>query len=288
MNTDNGKPKRVLFAGYAPVHFVCFLPVYRRLREDPRVELWLSGGFKKPDNDGYEIDGLYDSFPVDRERVIPWEEAADLSFDAVVCAHTSMTLFPRETGTKVLIFHGVSFKNLAVREKVLDYDLLCLPGRYHGERFRARGLVRPDATRCLITGFPKVDRLSELDVDRPSFLHRLGLDPNLPTVLYAPTGGKHNSLEMFGGELISALTSTDDWNLLIKPHDHPKQPVDFALLEAATSTHVRVLRDYDITDYLCVADVLVTDASSVAVEFTLLDRPIVFIDAPRLLRGVIK
>ena len=31
--------KRILFAGYAPVHFVCFLPVYRRLVEDPAVEI---------------------------------------------------------------------------------------------------------------------------------------------------------------------------------------------------------------------------------------------------------
>ena len=37
--------KRTLFAGYAPVHFLCFFPVYKRLVADPRLEIYLSGGF---------------------------------------------------------------------------------------------------------------------------------------------------------------------------------------------------------------------------------------------------
>jgi CDP-glycerol glycerophosphotransferase (TagB/SpsB family) len=36
------------------------------------------------------------------------------------------------------------------------------------------------------------------------------------------------------------------------------------------------------------ADLLLTDASSVAVEYTLLDRPMVFIDVPKLLKNVLK
>ncbi len=41
--------------------------------------------------------------------------------------------------------------------------------------------------------------------------------------------------------------------------------------------------DADISPYLAVADVLVTDHSSVGFEYMLLDRPIVVIDSPELI-----
>ena len=62
--------KRILFSGYARVHFVCFQPVYERLRKDPRVEVFLSGGFRSKTVEGtvFSIDGFYDPFAVERDR----------------------------------------------------------------------------------------------------------------------------------------------------------------------------------------------------------------------------
>jgi hypothetical protein len=31
--------RRILFAGYAPVHFICFQPLYRRLRRMRGIEV---------------------------------------------------------------------------------------------------------------------------------------------------------------------------------------------------------------------------------------------------------
>ena len=47
--------KRILFAGYAKVHFVCFLPVYRELAKQPDVELFLSGGHRTVDGVVLEV-----------------------------------------------------------------------------------------------------------------------------------------------------------------------------------------------------------------------------------------
>ncbi|MDH3427669.1 MAG: CDP-glycerol glycerophosphotransferase family protein [Gemmatimonadota bacterium] len=285
------QPKQILFAGYAPVHFLCFLPVYQRLSADPRVEVWLTGGYRRKDQDdaGYVIDGFYDRFRVRPDRVIPFDQAYDGDFDVAICAHTSDTLLPRSARRKVQIFHGVSFKNFAVREKVLRFDLLCLPGRYHAERFRDCGLVRPGGSRCLLTGFAKADRLVEPGFQRERFLQNLGVDPALPTILYAPTGGKHNSLETVGRDVVAGIHSKVGWNLLIKPHDHPKNEIDwYAELGGFESERVRLVRDLDVVDYLRAVDLLLTDASSVAVEYTLMDRPIVFIEVAKLLKNVLK
>ncbi len=291
------RPKRILFTGYAPVHFLCYLPVYQRLSTDPRVELWLSGGWKRADGDttSYSLDGFYDPFPVERARVIPIERARQEDFDVLVCAHLSDSLFPRSAGHTVQIFHGVSFKNLAVRDKALRFDTLCLPGRYHAELYRETGLVRRGGPRYLITGFPKVDPLragAEAGArarDRRALLTGLGLDPAVPTLLLAPTGDKHNALETMGEELIEAIGADGRFNLLVKPHDHPKLGIDwFRELAPLEGARVRLVRDRDVVPYLAAADLLLTDASSVAVEFTLLDRPIIFLDVPRLFQRVEK
>jgi hypothetical protein len=288
--TDS-QPKRVLFSGYAPVHFVCFLPVYQELANDPRFEVWLSGGLKRESEDGqlsYDLAGLYDRFPVRRDRVISFERSREEDFDVLVCSHLSDGLFPRSTKRSVQIFHGVSFKNLAVREKALRFDYLCLPGRYHGELYRKQGLVREGGSQCLLTGMPKTDGLVA-PFDRGAVMRRYGLDESLPTVLFAPTGEKHNALEIMGRAVIEAVARSGKYNLLIKPHDHPKKAINwFEELAGLEGPRVRLVRDLDVVPYLRVADALMTDASSVAFEYTLVDRPLIFLDTPRLFQQVEK
>ncbi len=288
---STSQKRRVLFGGYAPVHFLCFLPIYRRLLEDPRVEVFLTGGFREKNTDSvtFHLEGFYEPFGVDPARVLTLESVAQQSFDVVVCSHLSDAMFPGSYGKSVQLFHGVSFKNLAVREKALRYDVLCLPGRYHGERYLEQGLVRAGGPECLLTGFAKTDRLVDGTLDRAALLRRLGLDPGRPTILLAPTGEKNNALETMGRDVISAITTANRWNLLVKPHDHPKNRVDwFAELAPAEGSCTRLVQDADVIPHLHAADLLITDASSVAVEYTLLDRPIIFLDVPKLFERIRK
>ncbi|MCK5237362.1 MAG: CDP-glycerol glycerophosphotransferase family protein [Deltaproteobacteria bacterium] len=285
------KPKRILFSGYAPVHFLCFLPIYELLKNDPRVEVWLSGGFRNKDKDEttFNIEGFYDPYPVDKDRVIPIEQAREEDFDVLVCAHLSDTLFPRSAKKTVQIFHGVSFKNLAVREKALRFDVLCLPGPYHAELFRSQGFIRKGGSECLLTGFAKTDALINETLDRNELLRGLDVDPALPTLLFAPTGDKHNALESMGEKLISSISDAGKWNLLIKPHDHPKNVINwFERLKPFENERVKVVRDLNVIPYLHAADLLITDASSVSVEYTLMDRPIIFLEIPKLMAKITK
>ena len=281
---------RILFAGYAPVHYLCFRPVHHILGRLEEIDVWCSGGFRRKEKGAepsYELDGFYEPHGVDPARVIPVEEAREEPFDVVVCAHSSDVFFPRDVGRRVQIFHGVSFKNFAVREKVLKYDFACVAGRYHAERFAAAGLIREGGTRFLLTGFPKLDVLADGTLDRDGLLAGLDLDPGRPTVLYAPTGGKHNSLDKWGEEIVSAVGADGSCNLLIKPHDHPKKAIDWkARLAPFEGARVRIVEDYDVVPFLNACDLLLTDASSVAMEYTLLDRPIVFVDVPELFANV--
>jgi len=289
MSVKENRPKRVLFAGYAPVHFVCFRPLYARLCRMKGVEVRLSGG--RNGNDGQVLTArqLYASFRVPRRRVLELDEIREQSFDIVLCAHVS-GYFPKEDKHRVQLFHGVSFRNMAVRRDVLVYDHLFVVGPYMRRLFTEQQLLRETDPRLVNVGFPKLDRLVNGALDRRAILERLGLSGRRPILLYAPTGQKGNSLEHQGVEVIKRLRATKRYDILIKLHDHPRNAsVDWpARLASLLDPHTKLVRDFDVVPYLFVADLLITDASSVSNEYSLLDRPIVYLDVPELLANMRK
>jgi len=284
--------KRILFTGYAPVHFVCFRPVYERLRRVPGVQVFLSGG-REPGGQGdgetgpVTARGLYRPFRIPPSRVLSLEAMRRQRFDMVFCAHVS-GYFPREDRERVQIFHGLSFRNMAVRRDVLVYDHLFITGPYMMRAFQEQQLLRRTDPRLVPIGFPKTDRLVDRSLDRRAILARLGLSGRRPVLLYAPTGQRGNSLETLGEEVIRRLRATGRYDILIKLHDHPRDTsVDWSKqLRPLLDRHTKLVRDFDIVPYLFVADLLISDASSVSSEYSLLDRPMVFLDVPNMIAAM--
>lgn len=284
--------KRILFTGYAPVHFVCFRPVYERLRRVPGVQVFLSGG-REPGGEGDGETGpvtardLYRPFRIPAARVLSLEAMRRQRFDMVFCAHVS-GYFPRADRERVQIFHGLSFRNMAVRRDVLVYDHLFITGPYMMRAFQEQQLLRRTDPRLVPIGFPKTDRLVDGSLDRRAILHRVGLSGRRPVLLYAPTGQKGNSLETLGEEVIRRLRATGRYDILIKLHDHPRDTsVDWSKqLRPLLDRHTKLVRDFDIVPYLFAADLLISDASSVSSEYSLLDRPMVFLDVPDMIAAM--
>lgn len=276
---------RILFSGYAPVHFICFRPVYERLVKIPGVEVYFSGGrvVEREGVKAYDTEALYRPFKLPRERVLTLSRMASMSFDLAFSAHTS-GFFPRRKCPRVQVFHGVSFRNAAVREKQQQYDHFFIVGPYMRRLFQRGRILPAGDPRALEIGFPKLDALVDGSLNRSAILRKLGLRGDRPVVLYAPTGWKHNSLETMGEEVIERLRRRNRCDLLIKPHDHPKNPIDWlSRLRRHEGPHVKLVRDYDVIPYLFAADLLISDASSVSSEYALLDRPTVFLDVPRVI-----
>jgi CDP-glycerol glycerophosphotransferase (TagB/SpsB family) len=287
-NGDSGRTTRVLFTGYAPVHFVCFKPLYDRLAELPGVEVHVSGGLRSKTDDGqvlHDAPAMYEQFGLRDEPVLSVEQIKEMEFDLLFCANTKR-IEPRSFGCCVEIFHGMSFRNRAVREENMGSDYYFVLGPYMMRRFRDKGLFRAGDPRAIEIGFPKTDRLLDGSLDREAMLREHGLSGERPVVLYAPTGLKKNSLETMGEELISRLSATGLYDLLVKPHDHPKYKIDwFERLAPLEGDHTRLVRGPDVVPSLFAADLLISDASSVANEYALLNRPIVFLDVPELIEA---
>ncbi len=281
----------ILFTGYAPVHFVCFRPLYERLVELPGVEVTLSGGLRtKTETDVfYDERAMYDPFDIPPARILSVEAIQERDFDLLFAANTKM-IRPRKAGTRVQIFHGLSFRNKAIRKDNLEADFYFVVGPYMHRKFVEAGPFSEDDPRLLKIGFPKTDRLINGELSRSALLQQNGFNGTRPIILYAPTGLKHNSLTTMGEEVIQRLATTGCYDLLIKTHDHPKgTSIDWrSRLAPLEDAHTRVVRGLDVITQLFLADLLISDASSVSSEYSLLDRPMVFLDVPRLLEKASK
>lgn len=290
-NGRTTRPRRILFAGYAPVHFVCFQPLFHRLRRMRDVEVFLSGGREAGSEAEKPLTAsqLYAPFRVSPARVLELPRIRKQAFDMVICAHVS-GYFPREDQERVQLFHGASFRNMAVRRDVLVYDRLFLIGPYMRRLFTDQQLLRDTDPRLVNVGFPKLDRLANGNFNRRAVLDRLGFSGRRPVLLYAPTGQRDNSLEHSGEAMLERLRTTGKYDIIIKLHDHPRdRTTDWpARLKPLLDRHTRLVGDYDVVPYLGAADLLITDASSVSSEYSLLDRPMVFLDVPQLLAAMQK
>ena len=127
-----------------------------------------------------------------------------------------------------------------------------------------------------IEGYPRNDALVQsFQYDRSSYAiyHRLGIDPDLKIVLWAPTWreDRRTMVDFLDvGQLASLLGP--EWIVLVRGHvstwgTGADQSAD-GILDVTTYP--------DITDLLQVTDVLVTDYSSVMFDWVVTGRPIVF------------
>ena len=147
---SGASPTRVLFTGYAGVHFACFLPLYEKLRDDERFEVYVSGGLRSKVDGVYQYDlqGMYDQFDIPADRRLTVEQIRGESFDYLFASNTNM-IAPMNVRVRVQIFHGVSFRNKAVREANAHADVYFLIGPYLQRAFSSTAILRENDTRVI-------------------------------------------------------------------------------------------------------------------------------------------
>lgn len=258
----------------------------RRIRQFHSMHLKRERRVDKEDRE--DPAGFFRKFGI-HEGVTHYKLARNLPVDLFISPSFNDKIQCKFARCKVQVFHGVSFKNYCIKEKALRYDRLFLAGDYHRRRYVESGLFKEGDPRLEIVGLPKLDRLVNGTLDRAAILESLGLDPALQTILYAPTGDPGNSLFRHGDEIIDALLDLP-YNVIVKPHDHadpdPLCNVDWSQrLREIRRERLATSFDADVVPLMWAADLLLTDASSVAFEYTLLDRPIIHFEVPEIMSG---
>lgn len=176
----------------------------------------------------------------------------------------------------------MSNKNYLVQfaKEVVKWDVLVSPNRFSteilGRAFRFGGEV-------LETGYPRNDIFHQESerAERASLTrHRLGLPEGKRVILYAPTW-RDNDFDVNGRYLFTMKLDLermykafgDDSVLLIRGHQLVASAIDDSMFEG----FVRNASLYpDISDLYLLADVLITDYSSVMFDFVNTGRPMLF------------
>lgn len=206
---------------------------------------------------------------------------------------------------RVVMQHGLSdkaaFGEIGKINPLADFDALFLAGPIFLEgslkTYRYRYPETYERLTFFEIGLPKTDVLFHGKYDRRMVLSELGLDLEKPTVCYAPTWEKWASLEKYGIAILDALSelpvnvivklhhaslrhANDDW-VLNDGHGGKdwKQLIDDL---TKTRKNIKLAFGQDAAPYLVASDLLVSDASGVAYEYVLLDRPVIFFDVPEL------
>jgi len=282
--------RRLLVNARTPMNYATLAPIVERMQRDERCEFFFTSS-EKPD--------LRESVYVDAkppfEFVTP-ARASLMQFDVYLAADFLWLNLPRGA-RRVQTFHGVAGKYRTVydspAESMRAWDRLFFINEHRLRHFVESGAIEPDSPAARLIGMPKLDCLVDGSLRRDELLGAMGVDPSRRTILYAPTWSPHSSVVTMGEDLVQRLGEAG-YALIVKLHDRSRDlsyvhsgGVDWgARLEPLLLKFGGVLASgHNSSPYLAAADVMITDHSSVGFEYLLLDRPLIRIHLPELIKN---
>lgn len=173
-------------------------------------------------------------------------------------------------------WHGVGYKSrfahASAALRSADAHLVSSP--HVAEYYEKHG------GRPIVTGYARMDDLLARTPDRAALERETGIPASAALVLVAPTWGCAPASGVDDREILVALSARvgDGLAVVYRPHKYasPARSDDLPGVFALGASDMT-----DPTDLLAMTDVLVTDWSSIAVDFLALGRPVIYRDAAR-------
>lgn len=181
-------------------------------------------------------------------------------------------------GVKVQVFHGLGGEKKG-HFRIRDYfDLYLTQGRYFTERFKALANKHKNF-EVVETGWCKLDNLysvlEETKVKKQELLTKYGAKK---MVLYAPTFSPSLTSALALEETIQKLGEQKNVLVIIKFHDK-MNPEWIEIYKKMHNKNILIVEADDITQSLQMADLMISDSSSVVYEFTLLNKPVITLNS---------
>lgn len=200
------------------------------------------------------------------------------SSDAIFVPGNEIPYYLR--GVKVQVFHGLAGEKKG-HFRIRDYfDLYLTQGPYFTNRFQKLASKYKDF-EVIETGWCKLDALYLRHEDYKAERDRLLLQHSKKhLILFAPTFSPSLTCAIKHRNDIFNLADTQDVLILIKFHDlMDASVVDGYRKLAQQRSNVIIGDDKNILKYLIMADLMISDTSSVVYEFLLLNKPVITIQS---------
>lgn len=288
--------RKVLFHGHSPMNYYMFEPIYNKIREGLLAEVYFC--FSEVKKNGKFVDNFkIESLGIPQNRIIAPCKAIWMKWDAVFDTDFFTPWFYRNTYL-IQIFHGVASKAFLLKDadgRLQNRDYLCYPDlkRYDLALFINELSYNRTKTANLwkhkntgeIVGMCCLDKMVTSNNPKSIFELKSKYIPeqyrNKKVILYAPTWGKHCSWSKKGEEILDVLSRLDAF-IITKPHPlcienkigNGLVGLDEYLKRKFIHKNYLLVVDYPY-DVMCISDLMVTDFSSIAFEYSLLRKPII-------------
>jgi len=170
-------------------------------------------------------------------------------------------------GKYIYVEHGLGpMKYYTYKYKFFhEADLLFYPGEVFKRKME---VINPNFKNGLLGGYPKMDDLYHMTINKSALCQKYNLDPSKPIILFAPSwGGKYS--KNYGINNLKYLNDVE--NVIAIPH-----PADYKI--ARKMNAIIPKESEGINKFIHLADIIISDISSVLAEACLLDKPVIQIE----------
>ena len=250
-----------------PYAFSILIPISKQLQERGHSYIW------------YISEKLVNEFPLKNESFT--SQVSDLKpfmSDAIFVPGNEVPHFLR--GIKIQVFHGLAGEKKGHFRIRHYFDLYLTPGPFFTKKFKQLALKHKDF-KVLETGWSKLDiygnDLELYETDKLQLLKELSAES---IILYAPTFSPSLTSANTLLHQIEVLAEDKKKVILIKFHDLMDQETVENYKKLTTRiSNIQLITDRNIVKYLFIADLMISDTSSVVYEFLLLNKPVVTLNA---------
>jgi hypothetical protein len=193
-------------------------------------------------------------------------------FKAIIYVNNSYQNFQTlsyQQAVHIHVNHGESDKISMVSNQAKAYDRVFVAGPAAKDRY-LKAVAWIDQNKLITVGRP------QLDLGQTPF----AAEPKLKTITYAPTwegedeANNYTSMDLYGKKIIDAALSQSDCRTIYKPHPRiltSKDPEVVAahkyIISRLNKTPHQVLLEGDVIEVLLGTDLLISDISSVTLDY---------------------
>jgi len=272
--------KKILFETHHLYYLPNFIPIIDNLRSKVGYDIYASMPQYMHEKERKLFHSACSSMKLqvidaelEAERV---EEIKSTNFDVIVVGNVGqLKKIISESTLAVMVYHGIGLKQSYYNDFDQRIDIRSVESEARYNELEEQG-----HSNLALTGYTKLDPLfSNDDQEKNNTKEKLGINNNLPTLLYAPTFYP-TSFDNLAREL-EFISS--EFNVIIKLHNFSwfqsrySYQIDLAKDTVSQSENVYLLDNsvYNIVPYYKISDLLISDISSTIFEFLPLDRPII-------------
>ena len=254
--------KTILFC-MNPYSFGSLEPVMQVLKEKKYEYIW------------FVRTAILDKFPYQEQRFTSKiEDLVRFNSDAIFVPGNEVPHYLR--GVKTQVFHGLAGEKKGHFRIRNYFDLYLTQGPYFTKWFSKAATKHKDFN-VVQTGWSKLDvygkALHKYDSDKLALLKK---SKAKKIILYAPTFSPSLTSAPHLLTQIEELAKSKEYLIVIKFHDLMAEDLIDSYKKLSMSfENVLFIEERNIIKYLLIADLMISDTSSVVYEFLLLDKPVI-------------